>query len=177
MCLQSLDICLWPITFRVWRTSSPPPKPDLAAVRKPNQSRAGVATIVGSERPRCSRRCSRCRSRSRAGTEPEVAAVLAVAATALLAGERWAIAVVAVAELLLAPSVAAHAFLGGLALWPGRIASLAALIAIVPGLLALRRAAATLVIVTGRERSRAMCRRFHIGLVIVGVLAMLVPLL
>ncbi len=107
----------------------------------------------------------------------EVAAVLAVAATALLAGERWAIAVVAVAELLLAPSVAAHAFVGGLALWPGRIASLAALIAIVPGLLALRRAAATLVIVTGRERSRAMCRRFQIGLVIVGVLAMLVPLI
>ena len=46
-----------------------------------------------------------------------------------------------------------------------------------PGILALRRAAATLVIVTGRKRSRAMCRRFQIGLVIVGLLAMLVPLL
>jgi hypothetical protein len=107
---------------------------------------------------------------------PEVASVLAVAATALLAGQRWAIAVIAVSELLLAPTVASRAFLAGLELWPGRIAALGALVAIVPGLLALRRAAAALVIVTGRRRTRETCRRFHIGLIALGVLAIVIPL-
>src|SRR4051812_15227217 len=59
---------------------------------------------------------------------PEVASVLAVSATALLAGERWAIALVVIAELLLVPTVWPRAFFGGLALWPGRIAALAALV-------------------------------------------------
>lgn len=107
---------------------------------------------------------------------PEVASVLAVAATALLAGQRWAIAVIAIAELLLAPTVASRAFLGGLDLWPGRIAALGALILIVPGLLAHRRAAAALVLVTGQRRTREICRRFQIGLVAVGVLAGVIPL-
>ena len=108
---------------------------------------------------------------------PEVAAVLAVAATALLAGQRWAIAVIALAELLLAPTLAVQAFSGGLALWPGRIMSLVALGATVPGLLALRRAAAALVLVTGRRRTRQTCRRFHAALVIFGALGVIVPLL
>jgi hypothetical protein len=108
---------------------------------------------------------------------PEVAAVLAVAATALLAGQRWAIAVVAIAELLLAPTVAVHAFTGGLALWPGRICALVALLATVPGLLALRRAAAALVLITGCHRTHLTCRRFHIALVVVGTLAVVIPLL
>jgi hypothetical protein len=43
---------------------------------------------------------------------PEVAAVLAVAATALLAGQRWAVAVIVVAELMLMPTVWPRAFLG-----------------------------------------------------------------
>jgi hypothetical protein len=108
---------------------------------------------------------------------PEVASVLAVAATALLAGQRWAISVIALAELLLVPTVASAAFGGGFALWPGRIAALLALLAIAPGLLALRRAAAALVIVTGRPRDRATCRKFHIALVAFGVLAVIAPLL
>jgi hypothetical protein len=108
---------------------------------------------------------------------PEVAAVLAVSATALLAGERWAIALVVRAELVFSPTLAARAFLGGLALWPGRIAALAALILIVPGLLAMRRAAAALVLLTGRRRTSATCRRFHVALVAVGVVAAVIPLL
>ena len=108
---------------------------------------------------------------------PEVASVLAVAATALLAGQRWAIAVVALAELMLAPTVAVHAFSGGLALWPGRICALVALLATVPGLLALRRAAAAMVLVTGMPRTRVMCRRFQAALVIVGVIALVIGLL
>ncbi len=108
---------------------------------------------------------------------PEVAAVLAVSATAMLAGQRWAIALVAFAELLLAPTVAAHAFSGGLELWPGRVMALAAFGMTVPGLLALRRAAAAMVLVTGRRRTSVVCRRFHAALVIVGVIAGVAPLL
>jgi hypothetical protein len=108
---------------------------------------------------------------------PEVAAVLAVSATALLAGQRWAIAVVAIAELMLAPTVAVHAFSGGLALWPGKICALVALLAVVPGLLNVRRAAAALVLVTGVQRTRVTCRRYQIALVGVGALAVVIPLL
>jgi hypothetical protein len=107
----------------------------------------------------------------------EVAAVLAVSATAMLAGQRWAIAVLAIAELLLAPTLAVGAFSGGLALWPGRIIALVALAATVPGLLQLRRASAALVLVTGCRRTRVTCRRFHIALVVLGALAVVIPLL
>lgn len=107
---------------------------------------------------------------------PEMAAALAVSATALLAGQRWAIAAVAIAELLLAPTVASGAFLGGLALWPGRVAALCALVAIVPGLLASRRAAAALVLVSGWPRTSSTCRRFHVALVGLGAVASIIPL-
>ena len=108
---------------------------------------------------------------------PEVAAVLAVSATAMLAGQRWAIALIAIAELLLAPTLAAHAFTGGLALWPGRICAIVSLGLLVPGLLAHRRAAAALVLVTGWQRTSRTCRHFQIALVATGVLAALVPIL
>ena len=107
---------------------------------------------------------------------PEVAAVLAVAATALLAGQRWAIAVIVIAELLLVPTVWPRAFLPDSDLIV-RLAALGSLIAIVPGLLARRRAAAALVLVTGRRRTSLTCRRFHAGLVIIGVIATSLPLL
>ena len=106
---------------------------------------------------------------------PEVSAVLAVSATAMLAGQRWAVALVVLAELLLAPSVAARALLGGVDLWPGRVAALGATMMIVPGMLSLRRAAAALVLVTGRRRTQATCRRFHTLLVVVGMFAVIAP--
>ena len=90
---------------------------------------------------------------------PEVAAVLAVAATALFAGQRWAIAVIVIAELLLVPTIWPRAFLageGGLAL---RVMAFGSLVAVVPGLLAMRRAAAALVLVGGWRRTRTVCRR------------------
>jgi hypothetical protein len=108
---------------------------------------------------------------------PEAAAVLAVAATSMLAGQRWAIATVVLAELLLAPTLAAQGFGGGLALWPGRIAALVAMMMIVPGLLSLRRAAAALVVVTGRPRTQRTCRKFHVALVAVGALGSALPML
>lgn len=107
---------------------------------------------------------------------PEVAAVLAVAATALLAGRRWAIAVVVLAQLLLLPTVWPRAFLPGADLGP-RLAALGALIAAVPGVGATRRAAAALVLVTGQRRTRATCRRFHAGIVLAGLVAAALPLI
>jgi hypothetical protein len=107
---------------------------------------------------------------------PEVAAVLAVAATAMLAGQRWAIAIVVLAELLLVPTLAARACSSGIDLWPGRIAALLAAMASVPGMIQVRRAAAALVLVTGQRRTRETCRRFHLALVAVGALAVIVPL-
>src|SRR5690349_7672514 len=44
---------------------------------------------------------------------PEVAAVLAVSATALFAGQRWAIALIVIADVLLLPTVWPRAFLHG----------------------------------------------------------------
>lgn len=106
---------------------------------------------------------------------PEVAAVLAVSATALLAGLRWAIAVIVIAQLLLLPTVWPRAFLPGHEL-AVRVAALGSLIAIVPGVIAMRRAAAALVLVTGRRRTRSTCRRFHAALVLAGVIATSLPL-
>src|SRR5687768_17237690 len=96
---------------------------------------------------------------------PEVAAVLAVAATALLAGQRWAIAVIVVAELMLMPTVWPRAFLHDDLQLLARLAALATLFAIVPGVLSMKRAAAALVLVTGRTRTRQVVRRVHLGLV------------
>ena len=107
---------------------------------------------------------------------PEVASVLAVSATALLAGQRWAVALIVIAELLLVPTVWPRAVFGGIELWPGRIAALGALIAIVPGLLSVRRAAASLVLLTGQQRTSRVCRRFQYALVAVGMLLAMFPL-
>jgi hypothetical protein len=105
---------------------------------------------------------------------PEVAAVLAVSATALFARQRWAIALIVIADLFLLPTVWPRAFLGGdLA---SRCVALVTLAAIVPGVLAMRRAAAVLVVMTGRRRTPKMCRRVHGVLVALCVLAALVPL-
>jgi hypothetical protein len=106
---------------------------------------------------------------------PEVSAVLAVSAVALLAGQRWAIALVVLAELLLLPTMWPRAFLADAELTT-RIAAVASLAAIVPGVIAMRRAAAALVLVTGRRRTRETCRRFHIAMVITGVIVTILPI-
>src|SRR5580704_16977582 len=108
---------------------------------------------------------------------PEVAAVLAVSATAMLAGQRWAIALVAIAELLLTPTLAMHAWSGTIALWPGWICALVALMLAVPGLIAHRRAAAALVLLSGIQRTSRTCRHIRVALLVSGVIAALIPLL
>ena len=108
---------------------------------------------------------------------PEVASTLAVSAVALLAGQRWAIALIVIAELLLLPTIWPRAFLGGIALWPGRIAALGSLIMIVPGLLSARRAAAAMVLLTGWRRTQQTCRRFQYAFAALAVLAAILPML
>ncbi len=107
---------------------------------------------------------------------PEVSAVLAIAATAMFAGQRWAIAVIVIAELLLAPTVWPRAFLGGADSFT-RIAALGSLIAIVPGVLAMKRGAAALVLVSGWQRTSKTCRRTHVVLIALGAIASLLPIL
>jgi hypothetical protein len=108
---------------------------------------------------------------------PEVASTLAVSAVALLAGQRWAVALIFIAELLLLPTIWPRAFFGGVELWPGRIAALASLAMIVPGLLSGRRAAAAMVLISGWRRTQRTCRRFQYVFAVLGVLAALLPLL
>ncbi|HEX4416952.1 MAG TPA: hypothetical protein VH165_03590 [Kofleriaceae bacterium] len=110
---------------------------------------------------------------------PEVAAVLAISAVALFAGQRWAIALIVIAELFLLPTVWPRAFLGaaGGGDLASRVVALVTLAAIVPGVLAMRRAATVLVVMTGRRRTQQICRRVHAGLLAVAAFALLVPLL
>jgi hypothetical protein len=105
----------------------------------------------------------------------EVAAVLAVSATALFAGQRWAIALIVIADLFLLPTVWPRAFLEGDL--TSRCIALATLAAMVPGVLAMRRAAAVLVMMTGQQRTQQMCRRVHAALVAGCVIAAIIPLL
>lgn len=107
---------------------------------------------------------------------PEVSATLAIAATAMFAGQRWAIAVIVLAELLLLPTVWPRAFLTSSDVVT-RVAALGSVIAIVPGVLAMRRAAAALVLVSGWRRTSATCRRAHAVLVAIGVIAGMLPIL
>jgi hypothetical protein len=106
---------------------------------------------------------------------PEVSAVLAVSATALLAGQRWAVALVVVAELMLLPTAWPRAFLHG-GDFLARTSALVVLAALVPGVIATRRAAAALVLVTGRRRTRRICRRFHAVLVATAVVVTVLPM-
>jgi|GEM_PF-1992748 len=106
---------------------------------------------------------------------PEVAAVLAVSATALFAGQRWAIALIVIAELFLIPTVWPRAFLGGDLV--SRVVALVTLVSLVPGVLAMRRAAAVLVVMTCQRRTQVMCRRVHAALIAISVMAVIVPLL
>lgn len=104
---------------------------------------------------------------------PEVAATLAVAATAMLAGQRWAIALVVLSEMLLAPTIIprmlSHAGLFA------NITGLLAVMAIVPGLLAMRRAASAMVLLTGWKRTQRSVRRANVALVACAVLVALIP--
>ena len=105
---------------------------------------------------------------------PEVAAVLAVSATAMLAGQRWAIALVVMTQMMLVPTLVPRMLLAPENLTAG-ILGLVAIAAIVPGLLAMRRAAAAMVLISGWQRTQATCRRASVGLVAAGLFAAALP--
>jgi hypothetical protein len=107
---------------------------------------------------------------------PEVSSVLAISATAMLAGQRWAIAVVVIAQLLLLPTMWPRALLADADALT-RVVALGSLIAMVPGVLAMRRAAAALVLVTGWERTSRTCRRCHLALLAMGLVVSTLPIL
>jgi len=107
---------------------------------------------------------------------PEVASVLAIAATAMFAGQRWAIAVIVIAELMLLPTVWPRAFLGG-ADPATRIAALGSLLAIIPGVLATKRGAAALVLISGWRRTSRTCRRAHAALMVLGAIVAMLPMI
>jgi hypothetical protein len=103
----------------------------------------------------------------------EVAAVLAIAATAQFAGHRWAIAVIVIAQLLLLSTVWPRAFVEGDL--GSRLVALATLVAMVPSLLQMHRAAAVLVALTGHRPPRRMRRWIHAGLLVSCAIAIVLP--
>ncbi|MFN0251131.1 MAG: hypothetical protein ACKV2T_29925 [Kofleriaceae bacterium] len=114
---------------------------------------------------------------------PEVAATLAVAATAMIAKQRWAIALVVLAELMLLPTIVPTAVFGTSSMsifGTGPLAQITAWIAVLaalPGILAMRRAAAAMVLVTGWQRTQRSVRGTAFGIVACGALASIVPFL
>ncbi|MGE0868263.1 MAG: hypothetical protein AB7P03_06870 [Kofleriaceae bacterium] len=107
---------------------------------------------------------------------PEVASVLAVSATAMLAGQRWAIALVVLAELLLIPTVLPRVVMADAEL-AVRITACISIASLIPGVLAMRRAAAAMVLVTGWRRTPETVRRFHLGLLGTAALVVILPML
>lgn len=105
---------------------------------------------------------------------PEVASVLAVSATAMFAGQRWAIALVVIAQMMLVPTLVPRMLLAPVDLTAG-ILGLVAIAALVPGVLAMRRAAAAMVLITGWQRTQTSCRRAHAGLIAAGAIAAVLP--
>lgn len=106
---------------------------------------------------------------------PEGASVLAVAAIALLAGQRWAIGLVIVAELVLLSALLPFAMTK-----PSALATAAAVLSIaaaLPCLAATRRGAAALVLLCGLRRTPATCRAIHFALLALAVFAGCSPLL
>ena len=108
---------------------------------------------------------------------PEAAAILAVASMALLAGQRWAIGVVMIAELALLaallPFIVSHPP-------PTPMSTAAAWLSVVaafPCLAATRRGAAALALLSGVRRTRATCRVIHVAALVFTVLAGCAPLL
>lgn len=104
---------------------------------------------------------------------PEAAATLAVAAMALMAGQRWALGLVAVAQLLLLAALTS--LLSATIDTVSLVFILASLGLLLPGLWSMRRAAATLVVLIQRRRTRVSCRRMYALLRISAAAAVVLP--
>lgn len=107
---------------------------------------------------------------------PELAATLAIGSIALLAGHRWGLAVMVVAEIFLIGAVWPLAVLARPPSVLAQIAVGVSVIGAVPGLRALGRAAAELVELIGARRTRRATRVAHAGLAMVAVVVWMLPL-
>jgi hypothetical protein len=103
---------------------------------------------------------------------PEVAATLAVAATCMLAGQRWARGLVALTSILMLPTLALAAFSSELPLYPARLVAFVALLMLVPALVRIRAAAASLVTLAGLAHTRSRIRRVQAAVVALGVVVL-----
>lgn len=107
---------------------------------------------------------------------PELAATLAMGAIALLAGHRWGLVVIVLAEIFLIGAVWPLAFLAQPPSVPAQIAVLISVIGAVPGLRSLGRAAAEAVELVGARRTRRATRVAHGGLIALAGVAWVIPL-
>ena len=104
---------------------------------------------------------------------PEAAATLAVAAMALMAGQRWALGLVVVAELLLLSALTSLLMMDNDTMSNVFIGVSMALM--LPGLWSLRRAAATLAGLLQRQRTQVSCRRMYALLRVSAAVAVVLP--
>lgn len=107
---------------------------------------------------------------------PELAATLAIGSIALLAGHRWGLAVMVVAEIFLIGAVWPQAVLARPPSLAAQIAVGVSVIGTVPGLLALGRAAAELVELVGARRTRRATRFAHVALAAIALVVWTLPL-
>lgn len=107
---------------------------------------------------------------------PELAATLAIGSIALLAGHRWGLAVMVVAEIFLIGAVWPLAFLAQPPSVPAQVAVGVSVAGALPGLFALGRAAAELVELVGARRTRRATRVTQAFLAVAAVVAWALPL-
>jgi hypothetical protein len=103
---------------------------------------------------------------------PEAAATLLLAALALSSGQRWALGLVAISQIMLISACVSQLRLDALP-WPAQLQNCIVLALSVPGLLALRRAAATLVVLTNVRRTSYHCRLMYLALLVFAAIAVL----
>jgi len=104
---------------------------------------------------------------------PEAAATLAVAAMALMAGQRWALGLVVVAQLMLLSALTALLMMANDTMSLVFIGMSIALM--LPGFWSLRRASATLVGLLQRQRTQLRCRRMYALLRVSAAAAVVLP--
>jgi hypothetical protein len=110
------------------------------------------------------------------GHSPELAATLAIGSIALLAGHRWGLAVMVLAEILLIGAVWPLAILARPPSTLAQIAVGVSVVGAVPGLRALGRAAAELVELVGARRTRRATRVAHAALAATALVVWTLPL-
>ena len=108
---------------------------------------------------------------------PELAATLAMGELALLAGHRWGLAILIVAEIFLIGAVYPLAFLARPPSVAAQIAVAISVLGAVPGLLSLRRGAAEVLGLCGLRRTRRATTIAKLALAATSVIVWALPLL